>query len=283
MAGTPIELDPADADYQQSRIPPVSKSIITNLPADLTEAEKIDIRNKLGLYVLTPTISEFTLQGDLDPVAGSIQGKTYRFSTAISNFYNVGAARIIGVAPNNAVTVLKTYAAGEYAHASGSVTLPAVTLADGQSYTLRFQVYGTGQKVGTATPLAQQDRLITAHMAEIAPYHVGYLVVNSSDANVVATLARLTGFTNDTDTGTHLPFELEINVPSDSNYYHIYLLAKQDQLQPTAFTSAGLPATNSFYPAQDKLLGGVLYSAYVLKPLFAVTSSNNGQTYGVTA
>ncbi len=237
-----------------------------------------------------PSITEFTLTGDLMPAAGDIGGDSYDFETAIAHSTLVTAARLVGftgTTPGGAVTVLRNLTQAEFHAATGRITLPgSIVLAADGIYTVRLEVYGTGQTVGTDDALTHQDRRITAHTPATAAYHMGAVQYSASDAGVADTLARITDFSGDYATGgtaTSLPSTLPISVPADSNDYQVYLFAKADQAQPTGFTSAGLPATASFYAAQDKTIGGVAYKVFILKPIYRVTSADNGQSFGVTS
>ena len=279
--------------------PILKREITQDLPDNTTgEISPGDVRGILtdmcdSMALLTdlpsaeaaPYITEFSVAGELSPPAGNIGGQTYRYTAGIAHSDRVGAARIVGYYgsnPSGAVTLLKNLTSAEFSDARGSFSLPGmIDLSSGEVYTIRLEVYTTGQTVGADTPGTHQDRRITAHEVGTAAYHAGYLIVDEDDADVSATLARLTGFGGDTATSDLLPDAIAINVPADGSRYHIYLLARDDRTQPAGFTSAGLTASGSFFPAQKKTLGGVDFRAYVLKPLFALTSANNGQQIGV--
>lgn len=237
---------------------------------------------------LHPSITDFEFtSGNADPVAGSIAGNVYNYSFEIAQSSHVSSARIVGfkgtAANPTSVATLDNISAGNYHGGTGDVVIPSgVTLAANETYTVRLEVYRENQNPATELPTAYKDLRITAHAAAVAPYHVGYVRYNASDADAAATLARITDFSNDTATATSLPASIEIDVPSDSNEYQIYLAAKASETQPSGFTSAGLPASGSFYDAQDKTIGGVDYKFYILRPTWRVSSSDNGDTFGVT-
>ena len=234
-----------------------------------------------------PHINSFLLtSGDQTPQAGDLGGTQYGYSYAIAQGSHAGAARIIGfkgdTKPSGSATVLATLT--DLNHGSGSVTIPTNTMvADGEEYRLRLQVFGEGVTPGVDTvPVSYQDLVIEAHAAATAAYHVGYLAYDANDADAAAAAARITAFTNDTATSPTLPSEMTVALPNDSMEYQLYLLAKSDEAQPTGFTSQGQNASGSFYAAQDVTISSVTYKAYILKPLFRLTSTDNGTTIGVT-
>ena len=236
----------------------------------------------------TPHITSFdSISGNLTPAAGSIGDAVYGYSYTIAQGSDVGAARIIGfkgkTQPSGAATVLATLM--DFDHGAGSVDIPSdVTLAADEEYRLRLQVFATGVTPGPGTDaIGYHDIVIRAHAATTAAYHVGYVAYDSNDADAAATAARITDFTNDTATSPTLPSRLTIALPADTNEYQIYLLAKSDEAQPAGFTSAGQNASGSFYGAEDVTISSVTYKAYILQPLFRLTSANNGQYYGVTS
>ena len=234
-----------------------------------------------------PHINSFTLtSGDQDVPAGDISSDVYGYAYTIAQGSHAGAGRIIGfkgdTKPSGSATVLATLT--NLNHGSGTVTIPSTTsLAADEEYRLRLQVFAEGvTPTADTVPVSYQDIVISAHAAATAPYHVGYVAYDSNDADAAATAARITDFTNDTATALGLPSTITVALP-DSSDYQIYLLAKSDEAQPTGFTSAGQNASNSFYAAQDVTISSVTYKAYILKPLFRLTSANNGQTFGVTS
>ena len=236
-----------------------------------------------------PHISSFDLvAGNQSPVAGDIGGNQYAFTYAIAQGNHAGSARIIGfkgdTQPTDSVEVLATLS--DLDHGGGTVTIPDNTmLADGEKYRLRIQVFGEGiTNPGAATADAShQDIVITAHAAATALYHSGRVVYDASDADAAATLARIADFTGDTATSNELPSRLTINVPDDGNHYQLYIMAQEDATQPANFTSAGLPATASFYNAQEATYSTVTYNVWILRPEYRVTSDDNGDYFGITS
>ena len=237
-----------------------------------------------------PHVSSFrATSGDLNPAAGTLAAKVYGLEWTIAQSDHVGAARILGFKgpwdPNNA-TVLSTIPTGNIPHGNGSVVVPnGVELAADETYRFRLQVFDehvTNPTLASA-PASYQDIVVTAHAAATAAYHGGYVAYDANDADEAATLARITDFTNDTQTSTTLPSRLTVNLPEDSTEYQLYLLAKADETQPSGFTSAGFPATNSFFAAQDVTIATIAFKAFILRPGFRFTSDNNGEYFGITS
>ena len=243
----------------------------------------------LPATTVRPHVSSFrATSGDLNPAAGTLAAKVYGLEWTIAQSDHVGAARILGFKgpwdPNNA-TVLSTIPAGNIPHGNGSVVVPnGVELAADETYRFRLQVFDehvTNPTLASA-PASYQDIVVTAHAAATAAYHGGYVAYDANDADEAATLARITDFTNDTQTSNSIPSRLTVNLPEDSTEYQLYFLAKADETQPSGFTSAGFPATNSFFAAQDVTIATIAFKAFILRPGFRFTSDNNGEYFGIT-
>ena len=236
-----------------------------------------------------PHVSSFrATSGDLNPAAGTLAAKVYGLEWTIAQSDHAGAARILGFKgpwdPNNA-TVLSTIPAGNIPHGNGSVVVPnGVELAADETYRFRLQVFDENVTNPTlaSAPASYQDIVVTAHTAATAAYHGGYVAYDANDADEAATLARITDFTQDTQTSNSIPSRLTVNLPEDSNEYQLYFLAKADETQPSGFTSAGFPATNSFFAAQDVTIATIAFKAFILRPGFRFTSDNNGEYFGIT-
>lgn len=111
-----------------------------------------------------PAILRFDVTGEASPDAGSIANDEYSFDAAISQPGHVAAARIVGFAGTtimpSSVHVLATLS--DYTSESGTVRIPAgVSLAAGETYTIRLEVYETGQTTADQ-PVAYHDYRITA-------------------------------------------------------------------------------------------------------------------------
>ena len=236
-----------------------------------------------------PQITSFSLAaGDQSPPAGDISGDTYAFTYAIAQGSHAGSARVIGfkgdVKPTDSVEVLATLS--DLNHGGGTVNIPAdTTLADGEKFRLRLEVFDEGVTNPSASTASAsyQDIVITAHAASAALYHGGRVVYDANDADEAATLARIADFTGDTQTSNVLPSRLTINVPDDGNDYQMYFMAQEDAPQPAGFTSSGLPATASFYDAQEGTYSTVTYNVWILRPGQRVDADDNDDFFGITS
>ena len=252
-----------------------------------------------GPVHIQPTISSFTLvSGEQHPVAGSIAGDRYNLAWQIAQPDHVGAARIIGFkgayGDGTGATVLRTIDAGAsaeghpnigYANGETGILMPnGLSLAAGETYTLRLQVFGEGvtNPALAASPAAYQDIVITAHAAATALYHSGRLPYDSNDADAAATAARIVFATHDTQTWGALPSEFTLDLPDDGADYQAYFAAASSAAQPSGFTLSNQPATQGFTEVTETI-GGVEYKVWIQKPNYRVThDTENGNTYGVT-
>ena len=291
-ADSPITI-PAGSWIRPVTTAPATSSEHTTQGGSLSAVIGLTLR-RTGTDMAAPTVrphvSSFrATSGDLNPAAGTLAAKVYGLEWTIAQSDHVGAARILGFKgpwdPNNA-TVLSTIPTGNIPHGNGSVVVPnGVELAADETYRFRLQVFDehvTNPTLASA-PASYQDVVVTAHAAATAAYHGGYVAYDANDADEAATLARITDFTNDTQTSNSLPSRLTVNLPEDSTEYQLYLLAKADETQPAGFTSAGFPATNSFFAAQDVTIATIAFKAFILRPGFRFTSDNNGEYFGITS
>ena len=149
-----------------------------------------------------PSILRFDVTGHRSVSAGDISGaRTY--TAEISQSGHIGTARIVGftgTATNpQSVTTLRTNAQitsdGGYHHASGTITIPSITLAADESYTIRLEVYPTGVP-DTEAPTIYHDYRITAHAAA-ASVHFGSMPFYQSGGTTETTDADLADFSGD--------------------------------------------------------------------------------------
>ena len=244
-----------------------------------------------------PTVSSFTLQGDLHPAAGDIGGSEYDASWSIAQSSHVHLARIVafaGVAREpTGVTVLHTISEALYHGGSATVTLPGtVNLAADETETVRLEVYGDGQTAAD-NPVSYQDQRIVAHEPTTARYHWGRVErVDSETASQTA--ARIAGWTNwqsadgstgggDIDTDQNLasgypatPIEGD---GSGSDHWQFYLAALTTAPQVGGWNSSGLPASAAFLPAVEHDVGSAGYTWYILRPTLARTFADGTITY----
>lgn len=248
----------------------------------------------------SPSITSYTLvTGEQHPAAGSIAGNRYNVAWQVAQPDHVGAARIIGFkgayGDGTGATILRTIDAGAsaeghpnigYANGEAGILMPGgLSLADGETYTLRLQVFGEGvtSPALTTDPEAYADIVITAHAAATALYHAGRVPYDSNDADAAATVARIVFATHDTQTWGALPSQFTLDLPDDGADYQAYFAAASSAAQPSGFTLSGQPATQGF-TEETRTIGGVEYKVWIQKPNYRVThDSENGNTYGVTS
>ena len=232
----------------------------------------------------TPHITSFdSLSGDLNPVAGSIASAVYGYSYTIAQGSHVGAARIIGfkgsTKPSGTANVLATLTDTD--RGAGSVNIPAdVTLAAGEQYRIRLQIFAEGVTVGPDTAvLGYQDIVIRAHAATTAAYHWGRVArVENQDAATYA--AAIVFADSDLETGVTLDTAGGYDaVPDTTGNWIFYLAAAADETQPSGWTSGGFPANAVFQAAEDQDIGGVSYKVYVMNDAFYRTADDGTVTY----
>lgn len=192
----------------------------------------------------SPYVTEFTVTGELTPAAGDIGGNTYNYSTAISHADEVSAVRGIGYESSTpgTVAVLFTLTADQFAHHTGSFTIPGtVNLTAGSTYVVELQVYGEGQTVGTDTPITHSLRRITAHAATTqvrfirVPYRVGG--ARPTAANLIANSTVISS------AGTVIGTWAVSGIPNDSVNYLLGWIVPQSGTQPTRYTIGGIDNT----------------------------------------
>ena len=223
--------------------------------------------------VVDPAITEFeTTSGNLSPAAGAIGGDTYGYTLEISQPSHVASARIIGFAGAGTADKAAAFATlatvTDYHDETGRITIPANTeLANaGDIYTLRLEVYKTGQNQAADAPIAYHDVRIVAHAPATAAYHWGRIAYMSGE-NAAQTLARINDFTGDLATGDRLA-DRYAAMPDNTGTWQFYFLAKSDETQPAGWDSGGLHADAAFYDVQDKTIATVAYKAWILRPTY---------------
>ena len=238
-----------------------------------------------AMPVARPHISRFDLAaGNQNPVAGDIGGSTYAFTYAIAQASHAGSARIIGfegdVQPTDSVEVLATLT--DLDHGGGTVTIPVnTTLAADETYRIRLQVFGEGVTDPTAgtAPTSYQDIVITAHAAATANYHWGRVArVENQDAATYA--AAIVFSTDDLVTGTTLDTTDGYDAaPDTTGNWIFYLAAKDDQTQPTGWTSGGFPANAVFQDSVDQDFSSVTFKVYIMNDAFYRTADDGTVNY----
>ena len=234
-----------------------------------------------------PIITQFDITGTRRVAAGTnIGGNTYRYAAEVSQPGHVSAARIVGfstsagnpispISPSSR-TVLATLAAGSYAHASGEVTIPnGIRLANaGDLYTLRLEVYVTGQTVGTDRPFAYHDFHIEAQ-ADSGRTHFFHILSTEAAADYVPA-------DDDISTAHGVAGNWEVTGIPDSGMHRIGWAVPTSDLQPVRWEQGGTDISPTIETAVARTIGGVDYNIYLLAAANAVTDAYNGQTIVVS-
>ncbi len=228
-----------------------------------------------------PYITEFDLRGDLTPAAGDIGGDEFAYSVSAAHSDQIAAARLVGfagTAPGQAVTVLKTFAAAEYHAAAGSITLPGtINLAAGESYTVRYEVYGAGQTVAD-DPVTHQDRRVTAQAAMVR-----YIRVPSRIGGARPTAANLIANSVVIQTGaTVIRSWMTSGVPDDNMEYLLGWIVPQSLAQINHITLGGINNDHALAARFALTDNSVDYFVYLLTDAAAVDENANGVTVVVT-
>ena len=236
---------------------------------------------------ILPSILRFTVTGNARPTAGSIAGDAYGYDLAISQTAEVGAARIVGfagapVANPPSVAVLATIPSGSYHSATGSVAIPAgVSLAAGEQYTIRLEVYPTDASV-TDAPTIYHDFVVTAQ-AQAALVHFGLVEYSADDTTVAQRAARIVFADDDLSTSGSAAGDWAISgIPDDGTEYLPYWAVPASLPQPTAWTQSSFPVTNFVEPAVQRTIGGVTYNVYLYTADSRADDSGNGSVITTT-
>ena len=237
-----------------------------------------------------PSILDFDVTGARSVVAGNIAGAR-NYTIEISQSEHIGTARVIGfigtehdpTSPTVLVNNAAIIAAGGYHHATGTLTIPATTLAGGQIYTIRLEVYPDGVP-DTGAPPIYHDFRITAHAAQ-ASVHFGSMPFFQSDDTTETTDANLTDFTGDISSATAVNGTWTIaDLQESDGERRLYWAVPATAAQPVNWTNAGAnvngiidrPASSS----DTQTIGGVAYLVYVTSTRFDDLA--NGSSYVVS-
>ena len=232
--------------------------------------------------VVLPSILEFDVTGDRTVTAADISGKRYSYVSRISQSAHVGSARIVGfegTAANPASTVLLATLTDYYQDA-GSFVLPAnqsIPTVNG-FYTIREEVYPTGVADTTAPTIYHDFRI--QRLALQGQLHFGYVRggADYAAAALLVDFANDIGDPRDTVAGDYTVSML----PADTNLYRLYWAVPTAFAQPTNWTVASFPITNSLDTAgQSRTIGGVDYTIYVTDSSYDSTA-NDVTTIAVT-
>ncbi len=226
-----------------------------------------------------PSISSWTVTGDQTPPAGDIGDDQYRFSYAIANVGGIGAARIVafaghgGTPAKNAVTSRVSIDAGRYASGHGTLTIPSgVSLTEGQTYTLRLEVYRTGQTVATDQPYAHSDYVITAGAAPPTTVaHFGWVRADQDETDIDFST------TDQTTNATAVGYSWTVSGIPATGTYRLYAVVPASDTQPSHFTVGGRNQDNLLPSIGDHTIAGNSYTVYLAPTFFPVDQGYNGQ------
>ena len=241
--------------------------------------------------VVDPAITDFErTSGNLSPPTGSIANEVIGYRLAISQPSHVASARIIGFAGAGTASRPSSFATlatiTDYHSETGTVTVPAgITLANaGDIYTIRLEVYKTGQTPGTDEPIAYHDIRIVSHAPATAFYHWGRVQYAAADSSAADTAARITSFTTATTgagdlvTGNTIADSYPAT-PGSTGEWQFYFFAKSDEAQPLGWNSSGLAADAAFYDAISVTRGGVDYMVWIMDPIYRRATADGSINY----
>ena len=225
-----------------------------------------------------PFIRSFEVTGERRPAAGSIAGDRYGYALAIGRSAHASTARIVGfegTAANPAsVAVLREIATLDAE--SGSVAIPAgVSLAAGESYTIRAQVFATGVTPAQGAPADYHDFVITAREAATPLVHFGLIDADEDATDIV--------FADDdlrTASGVAGSWSATGITAGDGDQ-RMYWAVPAASAQPTTWRSSGFDVSNSIGAAVDRTIGGVAYKVYLSNADSPLDDSSNGYTVEV--
>ena len=231
-----------------------------------------------------PSISSWTVTGDQTPAAGDIGGDRYQFAYAVANVGGIGAARIVGFAGDggtpakDGVTSRVSIDSGHYASGHGNLTIPSgVSLTEGQHYTLRLEVYRTGQTVSTDQPYAHSDYVITAGAAPPTTMaHFGWVTAAQDETDIdFAT-------TDQTTNAAAVGYSWTVTGIPAAGTYRLYVCVPASASQPSHFTVGGRNQDNLLPSIGDHTIAGDSYTVYLAPTFFPVDSGYNGQIIVIT-
>ena len=231
----------------------------------------------------SPSVSRFTLDGDLSPAAGAID-ETYQYDFAVAQSSHVSAMRIVGFAGTDAapssVSVLATIAAADYHGGMGSIRVRGFSLAADAVYTVRLEAYGEGQTPASDQPVSYHDVRIRAHAtaAQVRFFRVPKRVNNArpTAANLVANMAVIA------TAGSVIGDWTAMGIPDDTNTYLLGWIVPASGTQPSHYVSGGINQDAAFAPAFNLMDNSVAYRVYMAYDEADVGHAYNGTVITVS-
>ena len=226
---------------------------------------------------VTPHIRTWRVTGDQSVPAGSIQGKTYNFESQISQSSHVAAARVVGFigTAGDPSSVTQLHVINDYSDETGTLTIPNVTLAADQVYTLRLEVYETGKSFAD-TPSLYADYRITAVAATLRT-HFGYILATQDETDIEAS-----GIDISTSADAAGSYTVALPAQPPNTDYRMFWRVPTANTQPTAFTTAGFAFTSTVEVVANVTINGASYTVYMTEADSPFDNSSNGTILVVT-
>ena len=226
---------------------------------------------------VTPHIRTWRVTGDQTVPAGSIQGKTYGYESQINQSSHVAAARVVGfigtAGDPSSVTQLKVIV--DYSDETGTLTIPNVTLAADQVYTLRLEIYETGRTFAD-TPTGYSDYRITAVAATLRT-HFGYLLATQDETDIEASG---TDISTSADVAGNWTVALPAQPPNTD--YRMFWRVPTANTQPATFVTSGFDFTSTIEKVENVTINGASYTVYMTEQDSPFDASSNGTILAVT-
>ena len=226
--------------------------------------------------VILPHIRTFRITGDKTPPAGSLQGDTYGYEVQVSQTHTVFFTRIIGYGGSSIINPttfnILVRNIDDPTDATGTITMPNITLNANQQYTIRLEVYPTGTSILDA-PQIYADYTITAVAASLNT-HFGYVTSAEDETDIVFA-------TDDISTAADAAGNWTVTLP-DASDYRLYWAVPTANTQPTNWTTAGFNINAGIETVENVTLGGDSYTVYLTEADAPYDNSSNGTVLVVT-
>ena len=223
---------------------------------------------------ILPHIRTFRVTGDKMVPAGSIQGDTYDYEVQVSQTHYVFFARIIGftgsaiIDPSTFQTLVNNI--NDVTDATGTITMPNITLSANQTYTIRLEIYPTGTSIADP-PQIYADYVITAISASLTT-HFGRLLTTEDETDIVFA-------TTDISSASDAAGNWSVNVPGSAESptnYRLYWAVPTDNTQPTTWTQSSFDITGTIETVTGVTISGNSYTVYLTEADGPYDYSSNG-------
>ena len=226
---------------------------------------------------VTPHIRTWRVTGSKSVPAGNIQGRTYSFESQISQSSHVAAARVVGFVGTSGdpSSVAQLHVITDFSDETGTLTMPSVTLAADDVYTLRLEVYETG-KTFADTPSLYADYRITAVAATLRT-HFGYILATQDETDIEASGTDIS--TSGVAAGS---YTVALPAQPPNTDYRMFWRVPTANTQPTAFTTAGFAFTSTVEVVENVTINGASYTVYMTEADSPFDNTSNGTILVVT-